>query len=85
LQLDRDFHPKLGDFGLSRLLANQDASVTNMEGTPSHMAPELLQGPKHNPIKADVYSYGMLLYELATFKVSFYVLFISFHFTKPLL
>jgi serine/threonine protein kinase len=69
-QLDHDFHPKLGDFGLSRLLAAQGASASNMSGTPTHMAPEQhTPGAKHNPIKADLCSCGMLLYELATNKV----------------
>jgi serine/threonine protein kinase len=68
--LNREFHPKLGDFGLSRMLATTTASATNLVGTPTHMAPEqFLSRAKHNPMKADVYSFGMLLYELATNKV----------------
>lgn len=69
--MDVDFHPKLGDFGLSRLLMTTQASVTNLTGTPAYMAPEqFLSDAKHIPIKSDVYSFGMLLYELATNKVT---------------
>lgn len=69
-QLTQDFQAKLGDFGLSRLLVEQH-SVTNFKGTPSHMAPEQLKsGAKHIPLKSDVYSFGMLMYEIATCKVS---------------
>ena len=35
-------------------------------GTPEWMAPELLDGPKMVTPKADVYSFGMVLYELLT-------------------
>jgi serine/threonine protein kinase len=69
-QLDQDFHPKLGDFGLSKMITTMQASATNLSGTPTHMAPEqFTPGAKHNPIKADIYSFGMLLYEIATNKV----------------
>jgi serine/threonine protein kinase len=52
------------------MLASTLASATNLAGTPTHMAPEQFHSNgKHNPLKADVYSFGMLLYELATNKV----------------
>lgn len=83
MQLDRDFNPKLGDFGLSRMLTTLQASATNLAGTPTHMAPEqFISGDKHDPKKADVYSFGMLMYELATTKVfslSFQFLTLSQH------
>lgn len=68
--MDRDFHPKLGDFGLSQMLTTHQVSATNMAGTPTHMAPEqLISGAKHNPLLADVFSFGMLMHELATNQV----------------
>jgi serine/threonine protein kinase len=52
------------------MLSTLQTSVANSSGTPTHMAPEqFLEGGKHDPKKADVYSFGMLLYELATNKV----------------
>eukprot|EP00026_Physarum_polycephalum_P002935 Phypoly_transcript_02944.p1 GENE.Phypoly_transcript_02944~~Phypoly_transcript_02944.p1 ORF type:complete len:478 (+),score=65.58 Phypoly_transcript_02944:1111-2544(+) len=72
IMLDKDFRPKLGDFGLSRILTTLQASATNLSGTPTHMAPEqFVSGARHNPLKADVYSFGMLMYELATNKSPF--------------
>jgi serine/threonine protein kinase len=75
-QLDRDFNPKLGDFGLSQMLTTLKASSTNLSGTPTHMAPEqFIIGDKHNPLNADVYSFGMFLYELIANKVPFFFCF----------
>jgi serine/threonine protein kinase len=74
-QLDQQFCPKLGDFGLSRMLADHQASATNLVGTSTHMAPEQFKsGAKHNPKKADVYSFGMLLFEMASNKVWIWIL-----------
>jgi serine/threonine protein kinase len=59
-------------------IADQEASAENLIGTPTLIAPEqFIHGAKHNPFKADVYSFGMLLFELATYKV-FFSLLLSF-------
>eukprot|EP00928_Gymnodinium_smaydae_P035807 TRINITY_DN25131_c0_g4_i1.p1 TRINITY_DN25131_c0_g4~~TRINITY_DN25131_c0_g4_i1.p1 ORF type:complete len:794 (-),score=55.89 TRINITY_DN25131_c0_g4_i1:351-2381(-) len=55
---------KLLDFGLSRLLKGQDVA---MGGTLSWMAPEvILQGKNSASTKADVFSFGRLLYKIMT-------------------
>ncbi|KAK9156040.1 hypothetical protein Sjap_003520 [Stephania japonica] len=54
--LDVDFHPKVADFGLAKLLGHEFSRVmTSMRGTVGYLAPEWTSG---------VYSYGMMLFEL---------------------
>ncbi|KAF8024281.1 hypothetical protein BT93_F1469 [Corymbia citriodora subsp. variegata] len=66
--LDQNFIPKVSDFGLAKLYpANHNiVSLTIARGTLGYMAPELfykdIGGVSY---KADVYSFGMLLMEMA--------------------
>jgi len=67
--LDENFIPKVSDFGLAKLYPN-DNSIVNLtaaRGTIGYMAPELfyknIGGVSY---KADVYSFGMLLMEMAS-------------------
>ncbi|XP_047322963.1 LEAF RUST 10 DISEASE-RESISTANCE LOCUS RECEPTOR-LIKE PROTEIN KINASE-like 2.2 [Impatiens glandulifera] len=66
--LDEDFTPKVSDFGLAKLYKTEDSIValTAVRGTMGYMAPELfyknIGGVSY---KADVYSFGMLLMEMA--------------------
>ncbi|KAK3125332.1 hypothetical protein QOZ80_7BG0603470 [Eleusine coracana subsp. coracana] len=62
--LDESFVPKVADFGLAKLLGRDFSRVlTTMRGTRGYLAPEWISGV---PItaKADVFSYGMMLFEL---------------------
>ncbi|WJX16548.1 hypothetical protein P8452_06559 [Trifolium repens] len=66
--LDKNFTPKVSDFGLAKLYPVQNSiiTMTAARGTIGYMAPELfyknLGGVSY---KADVYSFGMLLMEMA--------------------
>ncbi|TMW92795.1 hypothetical protein EJD97_012556 [Solanum chilense] len=66
--LDENFNPKISDFGLAKLYSSYDSivSLTAARGTMGYMAPELfyknIGGVSY---KADVYSYGMLMMEMA--------------------
>jgi serine/threonine protein kinase len=66
--LDENFAPKVSDFGLAKLYPVDDSivSLTATRGTLGYMAPELfyknIGGVSY---KADVYSFGMLLMEMA--------------------
>jgi polar amino acid transport system substrate-binding protein len=62
---------KVVDFGLAKLLARAPAelSLTSTQqvlGTWSYMAPEQLERPQEVDHRADIYSTGMVLYELLT-------------------
>jgi serine/threonine protein kinase len=58
--LDDDFNVKIGDFGTSRCY-EADLTMTSA-GTPLYMALEVSGG--HYGPKADVYSFGLILYEI---------------------
>eukprot|EP01116_Phalansterium_solitarium_P008959 TRINITY_DN22936_c0_g1_i1.p1 TRINITY_DN22936_c0_g1~~TRINITY_DN22936_c0_g1_i1.p1 ORF type:complete len:525 (-),score=169.82 TRINITY_DN22936_c0_g1_i1:227-1801(-) len=67
LLVDDNFNVKVCDFGLSQLLErNQMAQdKLNAKGTPLWMAPEVMNFEKFNE-KCDVYSYGIVLWEVLT-------------------
>ena len=60
LFLGKDLKICLADLGISRV---RSVRMTKGMGTPRYMAPELLQGNSYSE-KADVYSFGILLWEL---------------------
>ncbi|KAK9843847.1 hypothetical protein WJX84_006057 [Apatococcus fuscideae] len=61
---DRRFTAKVADFGLSRILSAESIS-TGTYGTVTHMPPELLTTGKLSKA-ADVYAFGVLLWEMWT-------------------
>ncbi|VVA36513.1 PREDICTED: rust resistance kinase Lr10 [Prunus dulcis] len=65
--LDENFNPKISDFGLSKLCANDQSAVslTTARGTMGYIAPEVFSRNFGNvSYKSDVYSFGMLLLEM---------------------
>jgi eukaryotic-like serine/threonine-protein kinase len=55
---------KLVDFGLAKLFADADATLTHGAcGTPLYMSPEQVEG-KPLDVRSDVFSFGSLLYEV---------------------
>jgi interleukin-1 receptor-associated kinase 1 len=67
--LDENFNPKVSDFGLARLypINKSIVSLTAARGTIGYMAPELFyRNVGKISYKADVYSFGMLLMEMAS-------------------
>jgi len=53
------------DFGIASRIDNKQAKSGYLMGTPPYMAPEYISNEDFGP-KSDIYSFGMLLYELLT-------------------
>ncbi len=73
---DQRLRAKLSDFGLSTVKnsirrTTTDAKSLRGAGTLGWKAPELLKPDGHSSYSSDVYSYGMLLWELAAREVPF--------------
>jgi tRNA A-37 threonylcarbamoyl transferase component Bud32 len=68
--LDRHGRAKIADFGLAKLLrpaGSQAATATGrIVGTPHYIAPEQMERPSEIDHRADLYSLGVLLYEMLT-------------------
>ncbi len=62
---------KIADFGLSRMLGNENqqeklTGTHQIMGTPRYMAPEQLEGDHGVDHRADIYSLGVVFYEMLT-------------------
>ncbi|RZC89074.1 hypothetical protein C5167_030767 [Papaver somniferum] len=68
LLVDKNWNVKVGDFGLSKLKHQTFLSTLTGKGTPQWMAPEVLRNERSDE-KSDVYSYGVVLWEIATQKI----------------
>jgi serine/threonine protein kinase len=66
----RNGHVKLTDFGISRDLNSTVGVAATFVGTASYMAPERALGKEYS-FQSDVWSAGMVIYELATGKFPF--------------
>lgn len=69
--LDNNYNIKLGDFGLSRFLNSGKEPSHGRIGTPHWMAPEILKGGTYQ-FEADIFSYGMILWELITYQIPYH-------------
>ncbi len=63
---------KVLDFGISKVMSDLSTTKTTVVmGTPYYMAPEQLQSSKNVDVRSDIWSLGMILYELVTGEVAF--------------
>ena len=67
----RDGSVKIADFGLSRIIGNGNQGTTLTQthqilGTPRYMAPEQFEGSHRVDHRADIYSLGVVFYEMLT-------------------
>lgn len=67
----KGFICKVSDFGLSRILEDDNENITTDQlGTVTHMPPELLRlGQSKLSVSADVYAFGVLMWEVYMRKV----------------
>lgn len=64
------FIPKIADFGLSKLVSNDeldssDFDLSDGRGTPSYKAPEQIEGSRVS-FNLDLWAFGVILYEMLT-------------------
>ena len=69
VMIDGDGNARITDFGLAGL-AGEFGTDELAAGTPAYMAPEQLAG-KEQTVKTDIYSLGLVLYEIFTSKKAF--------------
>ncbi|XP_062148733.1 receptor-like protein kinase HSL1 [Alnus glutinosa] len=63
--LDSEFNAKIADFGLALIKQGESATMSDVAGSFGYMAPEYARTRRVNE-KIDVYSFGVILLELAT-------------------
>ena len=71
IMVDNKGRVKITDFGLAKLLGREveDLQLTGAQdvmGTPNYMAPEQIEQPRSVDHRADIYSLGVVFYELLT-------------------
>lgn len=69
LMLDSEGNLRISDFGLSAL--NAGSSTSTQCGTANYVAPEVINHPSYDPVKADVWACGVILYTMLTAMMPF--------------
>lgn len=69
--LDKNGRVKIADYGLAKLVKNETATpsltrTNHVMGTPHYMAPEQVEKPLTVDHRADIYSLGVVIYEMLT-------------------
>jgi serine/threonine protein kinase/tetratricopeptide (TPR) repeat protein len=71
IMIDRDGNARIMDFGIARSLKTRGMTGAGvMIGTPEYMSPEQVEG-KEVDQRSDIYSLGIILYEMVTGRVPF--------------
>ncbi|KAK8847086.1 hypothetical protein M9Y10_019664 [Tritrichomonas musculus] len=74
IYVDEYLYPKIGNFELSSRIHTLESmtfqSISGLKGRPSYSSPEILQRNQYSE-SGDVYSFGMLVYELITGEIPF--------------
>src|SRR5208282_4461570 len=69
--LDKKGRVKIADFGLAKILGQEPKDIRltgarDVVGTPHYMAPEQVEKPQEVDHRADIYSLGVVFYEMLT-------------------
>lgn len=70
VMLNSNNEPIICDFGLSKMMSEKYMMKSQTAGSPIYMAPELLRDEEYSD-KVDVYSYGIIAYEILTGKLAY--------------
>lgn len=71
IMIDKEGNVRIMDFGIARSLKAKGITDTGvMIGTPEYMSPEQVEG-KEADHRSDIYSFGVILYEMVTGRVPF--------------
>jgi len=71
IMIDKEGDARIMDFGIARSLEAKEMTGAGMIiGTPEYMSPEQVEG-KETDQRSDIYSFGVILFEMATGEVPF--------------
>jgi NIMA (never in mitosis gene a)-related kinase len=68
--LKENFAVKIGDLGIAKILNNTNSFATTFIGTPYYLSPEIVKNSPYS-FKTDVWSLGVLLYQMCALKMPF--------------
>jgi serine/threonine protein kinase len=61
---------KIIDFGIAKVLSDSSSGIQRFAGTPIYMSPEVQKGPRNCSAQSDIYSIGIIAYELVMGKIT---------------